>query len=302
MKKFVIISVKRTGSNFLCSVLTQHPEIMAHTEIFNESAIYGAWGYEFNFTALSKDPKIRRKLEIRNDDPYHFLDKVYNETQKVKKTVRHVGFKIFKDQGDELIKSLARDKSFKKIILKRKNRLKHYISLMLAENSGKFYHKSDEKVDKPPKINLNAQNFLRFSAQTKKFFNKIEKEILNSESKLLTLYYEDIVSNKSFYTKIQIFLGTKKVINKFESKTRKSNIYTNNEVIENYDEFVETLISLYNKKIDKMLERELKLEETIDENIKEIDEIRNNDWYEFGKLSKSEKVKALIKSTMGIFK
>jgi hypothetical protein len=45
LTRFVIFAVPRTGSNWLCSLLNSHPEIICHHEIFNPERIIYSTSY-----------------------------------------------------------------------------------------------------------------------------------------------------------------------------------------------------------------------------------------------------------------
>jgi LPS sulfotransferase NodH len=43
--RFVILAAPRTGSNWLCSLLNSHPDVLCHHELFNPSGVFYALGH-----------------------------------------------------------------------------------------------------------------------------------------------------------------------------------------------------------------------------------------------------------------
>jgi hypothetical protein len=44
---FVVLCYPRTGSNWLCGMLYQHPEILMHNEVFNENCVHAYYKEDF---------------------------------------------------------------------------------------------------------------------------------------------------------------------------------------------------------------------------------------------------------------
>ncbi|MEB3357068.1 MAG: hypothetical protein VKK04_10095, partial [Synechococcales bacterium] len=79
--RFVIFNYPRTGSNLLCSLLNQHPEILCHHEIFNPERIYYAKDFKDYFPELSNASRqdfIRGKVgSITIGDRNRFPEKLF---------------------------------------------------------------------------------------------------------------------------------------------------------------------------------------------------------------------------------
>ena len=67
--RFVVLAVPRVGSNYLCSLLNSHPEILCHHELFHPKGIYLAYGYKDG--RLDLDGPTRRLSEMpgQADEP-----------------------------------------------------------------------------------------------------------------------------------------------------------------------------------------------------------------------------------------
>lgn len=79
--RFVVLAHQRTGSNWLCGILYQHPEIEMHNELFNEMA-----PKTYNVDSL----KGWNFFGDRDSRPAQFLHFIWNSSKK-----KAVGFKSF---------------------------------------------------------------------------------------------------------------------------------------------------------------------------------------------------------------
>lgn len=238
----MVVSVPRTGSNLLCNILNQHPEILCHAELFHSIDIYPAYGYQYSFLKDGTDKAIQR----RNANPRVFLDEVFSSSVEVKPGISSIGFKIFSKQNDQILDSLLKDQSFIKIFLKRKNVLQHYISMQVAIRTGKWIRMKGMPPDtKPPKkFTVDPKRLLCFMCRNEEFFQTVEAKAMESESQYITLYYEDIVSESIFFETIQNLLNPSQKVDSFEVKTAKSQIHSYPSIISNYDELAEALSNL----------------------------------------------------------
>ena len=125
--RFVILNATRTGSNFLCTVLNSHPDILCHHEIFNPHVIGVARHLQGGDFRLGS-------MEERESDPVEFLDRVW----RTNLDRRAVGFKMCLWQHEPAYHAVLPDPRVRKIILKRRNRVKSFVSLLLARQTGEW--------------------------------------------------------------------------------------------------------------------------------------------------------------------
>ena len=172
----VILTTGRTGSNLLCAILNMHPECINRGEIFGE---------------------------IRN----LFLDKIFWEHPdymienfwfKDYSEVKSSGFKYlyFQDlKRDNKISDFVSKSGFKVIHLKRKNKLKQYISWKKVLESNSWG--DDYLITKGKNPWLNKKVHVDGDELLERF--KIEKEqeqtYRNKFPDALEIYYEDMVSD-----------------------------------------------------------------------------------------------------------
>eukprot|EP01041_Mallomonas_annulata_P001706 gene1706-3305_t len=124
--KFVIFANQRTGSTFLCELLSHHPSVVMNYEIFNmDNNLH---------TKIVYKQLIPNALLIkRKEKPKEFLNKIWS----LSNGKLAVGFKIFPNHinQSDVKRLLLLDTSIKKIILIRSDILSVYMSYMAAKEA-----------------------------------------------------------------------------------------------------------------------------------------------------------------------
>jgi LPS sulfotransferase NodH len=130
--RFIILSDARTGSNLLQQALNAHPAIVCFREIFNivpDFIDYDVDGWE---------PRSAGDIELRARDPHEFLrQRVFCAHHA--SAVRAVGFKFHYDHfwfHADLLPTLIADDGLHVIHLQRRNQLRSFVSLKIAEQTG----------------------------------------------------------------------------------------------------------------------------------------------------------------------
>lgn len=132
-EKFVIIARSRTGSNLLRSFLNSHPQIEAQDELFGE---------------------------LKGKSCHEIWENIF---VKKNKSIKYVGFKIFyyhplNDSDNSVWDFIKKDKKIKIIHLKRENKLRAYLSRLIALQTQTWVDEGDKKKitleDKRVKVNL----------------------------------------------------------------------------------------------------------------------------------------------------
>lgn len=208
-EKYVIISRSRTGSNLLISLLDSHPQIMAKGELFRrleENSTEGIWNDIFN---------------------------------KKQFGVKFVGFKIFYyhpiDSEDKSVwNRLIEDKNIKVIHLVRENMLKTFVSRKIAEKTDTWKAKSKKSVSVQEKqVTLDFDECVNEFERIKQWEAWAREEFKGHDFHELS--YEDLVSNRESTMKdLFSFFGVKN--KQVESKLKKQNAETLNQLILNYEE------------------------------------------------------------------
>ena len=236
MNKFVVLTTQRTGSNFLTSKITGHPDVQFFGEVFRETGnmLENPFSY---YSFKRKDLKSKaRSLFSKEAMADEYLDFVYNYGDK-----KFIGFKAMENsfmQFKELQNAfLGKDISF--IRLKRKNTLKRLISFLLADKNNQWLYRKGEEV-KIKSLELDKSKLKEQLAKFEKIDNFIDN--FASKEKSISIYYEEITSNNAEIVKVLDFLGVENS-NIFNEDTHIKKQTSNDltEVIENFQEIEEFL-------------------------------------------------------------
>ena len=161
LTKFVVLCWRRTGSNWLCGILHNHPDIFMHNEIFNETSIHTYY------------PNVLGKWSFSSRDlnPQLFLDEMLSIKSTVDintKKFQAVGFKSFPEHYwdgtnpnsllEHTFLTFMEDRSMKKVILHRKNVFAVYISMVRSRKTGGYLTTNYDNL----KININIQELQSF--------------------------------------------------------------------------------------------------------------------------------------------
>lgn len=184
-KKFVIVSIPRSGSNLLVGMLGGHREITCYPELFHPHAIYD--GGTFKKAGLPP-----YSLEERNQDPLAFLEYIYNI--RLGKLIRTIGFKIFPGHHDVLLDDMLKEPDIRKILLIRENYLMNYISHRAAEQSQVYYLKAGTDAGHQEiQVNVDINDFLAYEAKYKAFFAEIREKLDGLGQQYHQIHYEDLL-------------------------------------------------------------------------------------------------------------
>jgi len=186
MTRFVILAVPRTGSNLLCTLLNSHPQILCHHEVFNPQGIFTALDYRGQGLTVES-------LRQRDDDPLRFLDRVWQTAADE----TCVGFKWTRGQNEEVLKSVLKDDQVKKIVLRRRNRIKTYVSERIAQETKQWEVYSRDELTMPrPRIHVDAGELLQHIASNQRFYAEVSAAIDESSQPHLQLEYETLFDPK----------------------------------------------------------------------------------------------------------
>jgi LPS sulfotransferase NodH len=266
--RFIVLGQGRTGSTMLVQALDSHPAILCFGEIFNASTpsiSFGVPGY---------DRTPGADLELRARDPQRFLrERIFCDHGPA---VRAVGFKFHYDhfwRHEGLIDILVADRGLKIVHLLRRNRLRTFVSLKIAEATGQWFEFPPEpplasrlkpstltKALRDPKralaairrrlddgpappaeraspsrpaIMVDEEEFREYCRRGA--YSEVRWEELMQAHEILRISYEDLVSDRDVkVAQVQQFLGLDPAPT--EVSLRKQNPEPLRELISNYDE------------------------------------------------------------------
>ena len=228
--RFIILNATRTGSNFLCTVLNSHPDILCHHEIFNPHVIGVARHLQ------DSDFRLGSMAE-RESDPVEFLDRVW----RTNLGRASVGFKMCLWQHEPAYRAVMPDRSVRKILLKRRNRVKSFVSLLLARQTGEWVVYDDRGAPAPrPQVHVDHAALLENIALHDRFYAETERALSESGQDHALLWYEDLFSPAGIDPALAL-LGAEGRPAQPEGQTWKLTPVSLRETIANFDALSEAL-------------------------------------------------------------
>jgi len=228
--RFIILNATRTGSNFLCTVLNSHPDILCHHEIFNPHVIGVARHLQ------DSDFRLGSMAE-RESDPVEFLGRVW----RTNLGRAAVGFKMCLWQHEPAYRAVMPDRSVHKILLKRRNRVKSFVSLLLARQTGEWVVYDDRGAPAPrPQVHVDHAALLENIALHDRFYAETERALSESGQDHALLWYEDLFSPAGIDPALAL-LGAEGRPAQPEGQTWKLTPVSLRETIVNFDALSEAL-------------------------------------------------------------
>jgi hypothetical protein len=180
--RFVILAAPRTGSNMLCTLLGSHPEILCHHEVFNPAGIFYALPYRDGGLDLGT-------IEERDREPLKFLDRLWRSPLGF----RYVGFKMTRGQDETVLQAVLDDPGIRKVILKRRSRLKTYVSEMISIQTGQWeVYRAGDLIANRPKVRVDVSALRAHIALNDAFYTRIEKKLADSGQTFASVVYESL--------------------------------------------------------------------------------------------------------------
>lgn len=151
--RFVVLSTARSGTSLLTSTLNQHPDVYCHGEIFHPRP-------EIH---IRDEFRAQADLGARERDPVSFTYSLLDFSNGM----AAVGFKMWRAQSEPVCDALLSDRSLKKIILERQNKLAQFSSGTLAKTTGVWNLRAgrDLKVVNGAKATFSSSSFRKFLAR-----------------------------------------------------------------------------------------------------------------------------------------
>jgi riboflavin biosynthesis pyrimidine reductase/LPS sulfotransferase NodH len=223
--RFAIIAAPRTGSNMLCTMLNAHPEILCHHEIFNPEGIH----FALDHRGGQFDPGT---IADRDRYPETFLHRVFEH-----RCGRNaVGFKINRGQNGVAFRCVLTDPGIKKIILRRRNQVKTFVSELIAERTGQWESYEFSDFSQPsPAVEIDVTRLDEYLAATGDYYADIENRLHSTDQQVLHVTYEDLNSDGE-QRRILDFLGVSTSVPPLIPVTRKRNQADLRFLVSNFNE------------------------------------------------------------------
>jgi LPS sulfotransferase NodH len=228
--RFVILAAPRSGSNLLCTLLNSHPEILCHHEVYNPGGIYYALEHRDGSLDLGT-------IENRDRAPLVFLNRLWSTNLGH----RCVGFKMTRGQNEEVLRHVLFETAVRKIVLKRRNRIKTFVSSLIAERSGQWEVYSEADLVEPrPKVELNVSDLHRSVAENEAYYVGIDSVLQSSGQEALAVAYEDL-GDPVEHLRLLATLGVSCRSGRLVARSIKQNPTDLRSLIANYDEVLDSL-------------------------------------------------------------
>lgn len=180
-RRFAILAAPRTGSNWLCTLLDSHPQVLCHHELFNPEGIHLAQSVRRRRFALGS-------LAQRERDPVAFLERAWRRPCGA----AAVGFKITRGQSQVVFDHLLAQSGTLKLVLERRNRVKTFVSEQLARATGHWESYPGVNLARPPAIDVDAGELARHAELNRQFYDSLRRRLLAGGQPALWLTYEEL--------------------------------------------------------------------------------------------------------------
>jgi hypothetical protein len=226
-KRFCIFAQRRTGSNFLVSLLGSHNDINCYGEIFRN-----------HFDVTKKLPFINDiyiESDYRINNPGSFLSEIEKRSPQ---PFEAWGFKLMKNQIGNNLSVLLKENFSNFFIIKRDNFLAQYSSEEIAKITGQGVAGRFATV-KSAKVIFNEKKYVQFETRVKREYSEIKSVLSNFTVPTLEIEYKELQSSR-ISTNLCEFLGlSPQELVSFHKKRNTSNILDRFENIDVVREFLD---------------------------------------------------------------
>ena len=257
--RLIVLTSGRTGSSWLTQALNSHPQIVCFGSVFGASTDFVSFdvdGYD-NFS--TQDQALRER------DVQKFLqERIFCDHGS---DVRAVGFKLqYKNVYGypSLLDHLTADRELRVVHLQRRNLLRSFISLQLAETTGQYHRQPlrlgwrrlltglrhpERAIERlrtrlatrsytPPSLRLAKEDCEQFIQRTRWSQGHYNKRFSAQEG--MGILYEEMVKDaQSAFGRVQEFLGVERRALSYSQQPL--NVAPMRDLLANYDELREAL-------------------------------------------------------------
>ncbi len=223
--RLLIACQPRTGSNWLCTLLQSHPQILCHHEVFHPDEIYYAVGHRDGRLAHLGTPRER------DHDPHGFLEQLWRED--FGRSV--VGIKLLDGQAPELLARLLADTGVRKLLLRRQSRVRAYVSLLRARETGFWARTPYDGVA----VHVEAVDLLEFARRYDAYYAGLRAATRSQPA--LEVVYEELQRDPRVLARVLEFLGVDSSQVQLSTSITRQSSDSLREAIGNFDELAQAL-------------------------------------------------------------
>jgi len=178
LTRFVILATPRCGSNWLCSLLDSHPEILCHHELFNPDGIHLSRSLRNNPDAI---------IPLQNKAPLELLTQAWKQSHGY----NAVGFKLNLGQSAAVFDHVLNDRDIRKIMISRRNRIRSYVSETNAEKTGIWESFPESTpMPNPGPLHVNVNDLFRMVQRNEDYYRVLREHLNRTGQSVLELEYE----------------------------------------------------------------------------------------------------------------
>lgn len=194
-QRFVILAQPRTGSTYLCDLLSSHPQIVCRGELLRPRRQH----HETAAVAVAAHDPRWLDPRYRSANWRAFLDLAFDRPAPFQ------GFKLFPGQNDEALAALLRDPGWRVIVLHRRNEVAAFASHLTprATREGHLRGRQEPMDYKPTWC---AAQFDRFLHRRREERRRLCGILRAAKRDALTIEYRQI-SDRDTQRRILDFLG-----------------------------------------------------------------------------------------------
>ena len=229
-RRFVILAAPRSGSNMLCSMLDSHPDILCHHELFNPGGIF--YALPLRDCDQQAEQEMLLRMQERDRDPLTFLAKQVWQRHGEESVV---GFKMTYQQNLEVFQAVLAAPEIQKIVLRRNNAVKSYVSKLVAEQSGVWEDYGQAKAHEHLQLELNLEHLQQDLAFNQRYYAEIETYLRDTRQAYLQVEYEALMDS-ACQRKILDFLACSYL--PLETRSRKQNPSDLRQRVKNYGQIL----------------------------------------------------------------
>jgi len=180
----------------LCTLLGSHPNVLCHHELFNPERAYYALELRDGSFDLGG-------LDERDRDPLAFLERAWSADLGHS----HVGFKMTNRQNEAVLDAVLRDADVRKIVLRRQNRVRTFVSQRISEETSQWeaYREAD-LVSERPRVTVDVGALRESIAANEAYYAGVEHFLEAAGQPFLRVSYERLVAGGE-RTRLLEFLG-----------------------------------------------------------------------------------------------
>lgn len=227
LTRFVILTRPRCGSTYLATLLNSHPQVLCHGELFYALQVFYAVGYRDGSLHLATPAE-------RDADPARFLARVW----ELPFGNSAVGFKLVAGQHQGAFAAVFADRQLRAIVLRRRNRLKKFVSALIAEREQMwthYKHRFRQEDLKPIRVAVKLSALAAYLDAENTFYDSLAAELSRQPKPWIEVFYEDLFAGSETVEGVLRFLGVEPQAHRLEPATHKRNSKRLEDLILNFD-------------------------------------------------------------------